>query len=148
MNLFRSILRWLSGALFSMCGGAMWAVLLLLAPRLAPWFAVVAALIAVLALRVAAIRGRGAGALSAGAYFLLAVAYTAFLRAGILVARSVGFSLGKVLTGMGLEMACAVNRAHGSRAELVAVAVGLVLAMWFGARVASRTGSAEAAALS
>lgn len=134
MNLFQSVLRWLSGALFSLCGGAMWAVLLLIAPRQAPWFALVAATIAVFALRVAAIRGRWPGALSAGAYFLMAVAYTAFLRAGILVARSVGFSLGKVLTGMGLEMACAVNRAHGSRAELVAVAIGLVLAIGFGAR--------------
>lgn len=134
MNLVQSILRWLSGALFSLCGGAVWAVLLLVVPRAAAGFALVAALIAVLALKVALIRGAWPGALSAGAYFLLAAAYTAFLRAGILVARSVGFGLGKVLTGMGWEMACAVNRAHSSRFELLALAAGLALALVLGAR--------------
>jgi hypothetical protein len=145
MNLVQSLLRWLSGALFSLCGGAMWAVLLLIAPRQAPWFALVAALIAVLALRVAVVRGAWAGAASAGAYFLLAAGYTAFLRAGILVARSVGFGLGKVLTGMGWEMACAVNRAHSSRTELLALGLGFGLALLLGARSARRAGGAGAA---
>ena len=150
MRHLNAVFHWLAAAIFTLCSGAVWAVLLQVPPRatpwmsplatvvvpwialLAPWFALLIALIAVFALRFSKVQLAWPRALTALAYFVLAVLYAQYLRAAVLVAMGIGFGLGPTLMRMGPEMAAALALPRVGLADVIGVVVGALLALLLG----------------
>jgi hypothetical protein len=118
----------LTALLLALCVGAVWPVVALVLRSDAAWMALFAALVAVFAVGLLALRTRWARAAIALLLTLVSVTYAQYLSAAAVVTSMLGIPFRTVLGSMGPEMAFALARARLSAVDAALIGVALALA--------------------
>ena len=132
MKIINFVLGALAGLLAAAAIGALWSLFGLATGGRAPWMAPVAALMLLAVLRF---NGHPAGApraIAAAVLLTVTIAHANYVMAAGFIAGSMGLELIEGLRLIGVDMAFAVARAHGSVTDVMCYALALLASLVLG----------------
>ncbi|MGY3039656.1 hypothetical protein ACVWWQ_001243 [Rhodanobacter sp. TND4EL1] len=119
-----------SAAMLGLAGGAVWMVVAMYLRQPAPWMALPIGAVLAWTIRTC-VRPPGIAAASmAAAATLLATLYVKLLIAGVLIAGNMGMGLIEAMRTAGIGLLWQLARMAWSPADVVYVALGMLLAAW------------------
>lgn len=144
MKIINFVLGAVAGLLAAAAIGALWSLFGLATGGRAPWMAPIAALMLLAVLRF---NGHPAGApraVAAAVLLLVSIAHANYVMAAGFIAGTMGLDLIEALKLIGVDMAFAVARAHGSVTDLVCYGVALLATLALGMRQPGEHGGVQA----
>ncbi len=127
-----SVIRWFLFVIMAVAFAAAWTVAFSFTRRTLPWLALLAAVDAVVALRVLGLPRGGRGAIAAAVFVAIAVALSSLAIAAISIGGPAGFDLAESLSRLSPGLAWELVRLANGLPQLLVYVVAMELAAWWG----------------
>lgn len=127
-----SVIRWFLFGVMAIAFAAAWTVAFSFTHRTLPWLALLAAVDAVVALRVLGLPRGGRGAIAGAVFVAIAVGLSSVAIAAISIGGPVGFGLAESLSRLSPSLAWELIRLANGLPQLLVYVVAMELAAWWG----------------